>query len=287
MDYRIKRNYTIARLPKIFSDEKRGKCSPCSTCNQLVLASATSVENAHNDIKGVYLRKSSVTDVVTFKIVKDNVTLANLGTLGLFPNDSLMVGFIFDWKKYLISNGEGCYTISVDFTIGGITGNYNIGIYELKNYSITNASGTVRLKSKFNSYSVNNEADFTDSNFEDCIRFNGFFGNRQAETQISNLVNKGRIVEKVTRENLNKYTLRTDPLNDCKTKQLLDFHLLHEDEIYISDHNASNHSFEYFDKPLILIDTPTVEYTDGYRLAKITATFGDKVVDRKSMYNKK
>ena len=287
MDYRHKENYKIIKLPTPFVEEKRGKCQPCSTCNQLVLADLGSSDSYKNDVKGVFLKRSSLSDVVSFAIEKDGVSLPNYGTVGVFPESPLTVGFMYDWKQYLASEGVGCYIIKCVFNIGGVSGEYMIGIYDLLPYTIENASSTVRIKSKFNSYSLSNDVDFTNSNFLDMLRFKGFFGNRKPETQINNLISKGRKVEKVTRENLNNYELRTDPLNECKTKQLLDFHFLHEDEIFISDHNRSNHSYNYFDKPLVLVDTPTIEYTDGYRLAKITATFGDKTLNKKSYYNKK
>ena len=287
MDYRHKQHFKIVKLPSIFEAEKRGKCSPCNTCNQLALASISENEGYKNDTKGVFLKKGDASDVVTFTIEQNEVVLPNLGTVAVFPQDALAVGFIFEWKQYLTTYGVGCFIIKCQFTISGVDGEFKIGVYDLKPYSIDHASSTVRVLSKFKSYSLNNDIDFTDSNFEDSIRFNGFFGNRKPDTQINNLISKGRIVEKVTRENLNVYELRTDPINECKTKQLLDFHFLHEDEIYISDHNATNHSFNYFDKPLILNDTPEIEYVDGDRNAKITAVFGDKKLNNKSMYNKK
>ena len=287
MDYRHKQEFKIVELPSIFEADKRGKCSPCNNCNQLVLASISENEGYKNDTKGVFLKKGNASDVVTFTIERNEVVLSNFGTTAIFPQDDLAVGFIFDWKQYLTTYGIGCFIIKCQFTISGVAGEFTIGVYDLKPYSIDNASSTVRVLSKFKSYSLNNDIDFTDSNFEDSIRFNGFFGNRKPDTQINNLISKGRIVERVTRENLNVYELRTDPINECKTKQLLDFHFLHEDEIYISDHNATNHSFNYFDKPLILNDTPEIEYVDGDRNAKITAVFGDKKLNNKSMYNKK
>tara|TARA_R110000751_G_scaffold112175_2_gene210968 strand:+ start:1553 stop:2416 length:864 start_codon:yes stop_codon:yes gene_type:complete len=287
MDYRHKDNYSIAKLPTLFTEEKRAKCTPCSTCNQLVLADLSSTDSYKNDLKGVFLKRDNIGDLIIFTIEKDGVVLTNLGTDGIFPESPLTVGFMYDWKQYLSTYGIGCYVIRCEFTIAGIEGSYTIGIYDLLPYSVTNASRTVRVYSKFSSYSLSNELDFTNSNFEDMLRFNGFFGNRTPETQINNLIDKGRKVEKVTRENLNKYELRTDPLNECKTKQLLDFHFLHEDEIYISDHNRTNHSYNYFDKPLALVDTPSVDYIEGDRGAKITALFGDKILNRKSYYNKK
>jgi hypothetical protein len=287
MDYRIKTDYEIARLPKIFIEEKRSKCSPCSTCNQLVLASLDSNDSHKNDKKGVFLKKTYDLDTIDFVIEFNGAVIPNLGEAVTFPEDSLTVGYVFDWKQFLQTTGVGCYVIKCNFNIAGIDGSYTIGIYDLKNYSVSNAKSTVRIWSKFRSYSLSNSVDFTNSNFQDMIRFKGFFGNRTPETEISNLVSKGRKVEKVTRENLNKYELRSNPLNECRTKQLLDFHFLHEDFMYISDHNSKNHSYDYFDKSVVLVDAPSIEYTDGDRMAKVTAYFGDKVLNKKSMYNVK
>ena len=286
MNYRLKEEFSVVKLPVIFTEEKRGKCSPCSKCNQLVLANLTDNISYKNDVKGVFLRKGSAYDTVEFTIEQNGVVLPNEGLEGVFPNDSLLVGYMYNWQEYLSAYGQGCFIIRCNFNISGVDGSYIIGVYDLKHYNLDNANSTVRVKSEFRSYSLSNEADFTDSNFEDSIRFNGFFGNRKPNTEINNLIDKGRKVNKVTRENLNIYELRTDPLNVCKTKQLLDFHFLHEDALFISDHNKTNHSYEYYDTPLYLNETPEIEYSEGKREASIKALFGDKVVNRKSMYNK-
>lgn len=287
MDYRYKESFSVVKLPTLFTDEIRGKCQPCSTCNQSVLADLSSSDSYKNDVKGVFLKVGLLSDTVNFTIEKNGVVLNNLGIDGVFPEDNLVHGFIYEWKQYLSTYGVGCYIIKCNFTISGVDGDYVIGIFDLLKYTIENASRTVRVLSKFSSYSLNNEVDFTNSNFKDSIRFNGFFGNRTPNTEINNLIDKGRKVNKVTRENLNIYELRTDPINECKTKQLLDFHFLHEDEIFISDHNRTNHSYNYFDVPLILNETPEIKYVDGSREASITALFGEKVLNKKSYYNQK
>jgi hypothetical protein len=288
MDYRNKKNIDVVRLPQPFVEEKRLKCAPCSTCKQLVLAHPSENDTYKNDKKGVFLKKGLDSDVVTFTMEDDDGnTIANLGDVATFPNDDLAVGFVYDWQQIYNTHGHGCYKIKVNFTIGGITGDYTIGTYTLKKYSIQNARYTVRVFSKFNSASLKYNVDFTDSNFQDSVRFFGFFGNRQPNTEINQLINKGRISDKVTRENLNTYTLRTDPINVCYTKQLLELHLLHEDELFISDHNASNHSYNLFDLKVVLEESAEVVYTDGDRKAKINATFSDRIKENKSYYNKK
>ena len=287
MDYRIKKNYPIIELPKGYEEEKRVKCTPCSTCNQLVLASETGSNSWENDVKGVYIKKGLATDIVNFTMEDcDGNVLTNLGQSVTFPHDNLAVGFIYEWQQILSTYGSKCYTIKANFNIAGVTGDYTIGKYDLKSYSIESARRTVRVFSEFNSYYLKDKIDFTDSNFKDSVRFGGYFGNRQPKTEINNLINKGRKVEKVTRENLNVYELRTYPLNICITRQLLDFHFLNEDKILISDHNSTNHDYLLFDKDVVLENSADVNYRDGSRLADITATFGDREKLSKSFYNK-
>ena len=231
------------------------------------------------------MKKGSLSDTILFTMERcDGEVVTNQGEVAIFPNDDLAVGYIFDWQKVLNVHGVGKYNIKVAFTIAGIPGGFTTGSYELKNFSRENVKQSVRVYSEFNSYYQKDNIDFTDSNFKDCIRFNGFFGKREPETQINNLISKGREVLKVTRENLNRYTLLTDPIDICMSKQLLDKHLLNENIIKISDYNRFNHDFNIFDKSLALIDTPKAEYIDLDRRVKITASFGDKKLEDKTYY---
>jgi hypothetical protein len=135
------------------------------------------------------------------------------------------------------------------------------------------------------SYFLPEAIDFTASNYEDSLRFRGFFGIRQPGTEINELIDKGRVSVKTTRDNLNKYTLETDPILECISRRLLDFHFLLQDECFITDHNASNHSYQFEDKKLVLEEEPEVDYIRRSRYAKITAVFSDRTKDQKSYYN--
>lgn len=214
----------------------------------------------------------------------NGLVIPNEGEIALFPNDDLAVGFIYDWNTILDNNGVGSYTIKVDYNIAGLTGDYIFRTVELKKFSLDSVKDSVRIYSEFNSYSQKLNIDFTDSNCKDAIRFDGFFGNREPETEINNVIDKGRKVVKVTRENLNKYTLETDPINIAMTRQILDTHLLNEDVIKFSDYNRFNHNYNIFDQEVSVLETPKVEYIYRDRRAKIVAIFGDKVLEDKSYY---
>jgi hypothetical protein len=252
------------------------------------MASDTDNDSYKNDVTGVVVKKSDLTDIVEFKITRcddPNTDLPLLGYDGQYPQDLLAFGFMFDWQQYLTTFGVGKYNIRIEFTISGVTGGFDYGQFDLKLYSIINARDSVRVWSEPNSYSLFNNIDFSNSNHADSIRFKGFFGNREPETEINNLISKGRRVEKVVRENLNKYTLRTDPIDINISRRLLDFHFLNEDKLFITDHNATNHDYLIFDKPVVVTDTPEVEYMEKNRWAKITAVFGDRKLLSKSFYN--
>lgn len=285
MNYRNKVCVKIIRFPAGFVEESRGLKVCCD--RELVLASQTSNDTWENDKKMPYVKVSDVSDTVTFIIEKcgEALPLPNLGEFLTTPQDDLARGFIYDWKQYLLAYGPGKYDIKIEFTISGVTGGYTYGQYNLKNYSITNARHTSRVRSKFNSKYQKLDIDFTNSNGEDTVRFFGFFGLRQPKTEINNLLLTSRASEKVTRENLNTWTLQTDPLDINITRQLLDFHFLVEDECFISDHNRHNHDYLLFDKAVVLEETPEVDYMERNRKAKITATFGDRKKVDKSYYN--
>ncbi len=285
MDYRYKNCVNVITLPSGFEEEDRGLKGCCIPC--LVLASTSESESWKNDVLGVHVKLSQISDSVTF-IMEDceGTILTNFGDIGVYPNDNLARGFIYDWKQVLQNYGAGKYKVRVEYNVSGITGGFIWGIYELKNYSIENAKGTVRIWSEFDSYLQTLNIDFTNSNHKDSIRFNGFFGNREPKTDIVNLITKGRKVEKATRENLNTYTLTSDPVSICVTRRVLDFHLLSEDKCLITDHNKYNHDYLIQDKSVVLEESPDVEYLTFDRKATLIVKFGDRVKNQKSFYNK-
>ena len=110
-------------LPESFVEGDRG--SACATCckDQLVLADSTSSDADKNDLTGVYMKKGTVADTIAFTMETcDGVVVSNQGDVGVFPNDSFAVGFIFDWLKFLNTHCIVKYNIKVDFTIAGIVG---------------------------------------------------------------------------------------------------------------------------------------------------------------------
>jgi hypothetical protein len=283
LNYRKKEDFNVVKLPSSLQPEDRGLIECC--CAYDVYADLTSNDSWKNDVKGVYLKKSTSGDTATFKI-KDcnNNVLTNYGTVLSFPNDPLTVGFVYDWKQYLQIYGAGVYTISIDYSISGITDTLIIGAFNLQQYSLDKLNETVRLKSLFNSYSMEENIDFTGSNFVDTVRVAGYFGLMQPNVEINNLIDKGRKMVKTTREYLRSYELTCEPLTSCESPLILK-HLLNEDGCFISDYNISNHSYLYNDFPVIVSGEINCEYPSNARLMRLKATFNDITKNKKSMYN--
>jgi hypothetical protein len=283
LNYRKKEDFNVVKLPSGLQPEDRGLIECC--CAYDVYADLTSNDSWKNDVKGVYLKRSTSGDTATFKI-KDcnNNVLTNYGTVLSFPNDPLTKGFVYNWKQYLQTYGAGVYTISVDYSISGITGTLIFGAFNLQQYSLAKLDETIRLKSLFNSYSMEENIDFTGSNFVDTVRVAGYFGLMQPNVEVNNLIDKGRKMVKTTREYLRSYELTCEPLTSCESPLILK-HLLNEDGCFISDYNISNHSYLYNDFPVIVSGEINCEYPSNARLMRLKATFNDITKNKKSMYN--
>ena len=66
---------------------------------------------------------------------------------------------------------------------------------------------------------------------------------------------------------------------------MTDLWLLSENEMWISDYNAHNHSYRILDTPVILEETPEIDYIDIFqRRAKLTALVGLRTKDRRTYY---
>ena len=202
-----------------------------------------------------------------------------------FPNEPYAIYRTINWKDVLTTDGIGCYKIEISFVIGGMTGSFTWGVYDLRTYSIQNALKTARIRVKLNLKQQIEGINFTDSNVEDSIRFFGFIGERQSNMEIDNLIYQNRVVRSVVRENLDTYEIKTDPYTAETLRRLTDLYLLSENEMYISDYNAHNNDYRIQDVPVITQDSPEIDYLDKYqRKAVLTCIVGLKTKNKRTFY---
>jgi hypothetical protein len=102
--------------------------------------------------------------------------------------------------------------------------------------------------------------------------------------EIDNIIYRNREMKRVIRENLNSYEIITDPSHKCITQPMVDLYLLSENELYISDYNAHAHDYCLYDVPVIVEESPEIEYYEFSRKAKVTCQVGDKFKNKRTYY---
>jgi hypothetical protein len=278
---RTLRSYPSVKLPESYEEEDRGMKGCC--CEYLVLGDPSG-DSWKNDITSAWIKMATQNDYVDFYLYKDENGVNYQCVKQQMPKDPLAYYTTVSWIDVLNSDGVGCYELRIKFSIAGVTGYVVWGMYNLQPYSIQNAIGTARIRAIFNGKQESEGIDFTDSDVVSTLRFSGYIGNRQPNTEIDNIIYSNREMKRVIRENLNSYEIITDPVDECYTKPLLEVFLLSENELFISDYNVHNHSYRYNDIPVILQESAEVEYYDFSRRAKVTAIVGDKFKNKRTYY---
>lgn len=280
---RTQKKYPAVKLPVLYEEEDRG-FKMCCDCPMLVLAGGPT-DSWKNDVTSAWIKLSGPSDLVDFILTKNDQVINYTPTISSFVNEDNAYYTTIQWRDVLAQDGIGCYKLEVKYNIGGLEGGFIWGVYDLRPYTIQNALKTARIRVKFNLKHQIEGINFTGSNVEDCIRFNGFIGERQPNTEIDNLIYQDRTMKSVVRENLDTYIITTDPLQECFIRPLTDLYLLSENEMWISDYNAHNHSYRIQDIPVILEESPEIDYLDIWqRRAKLTAKVGLKTKNRRTFY---
>lgn len=275
------RKYNAIKLPEIFEEEDRGYFRCCCPFNVLASGSGDSWKN---DITSAWMKLSSPTDSVICFLEKNGQPVNYVATPVAFPNEPNAYYWTINWFDVLSSDGIGCYEVKISYDISGIIQTFTWGIYHLQPFSVQAALNSARLRVKFNSQQEIEGINFTGANVEDTIRFFGFIGFRQPNTEIDNIIYQNREMKKVLRENINKYEIHTEPTCEEHTKKITDLYLLSENELFISDYNAHNHSYRYNDLPVILEESPEITYFDFSRSASVKAVVSDKFKNKRSYY---
>lgn len=278
---RTRKYYNSIRLPEVFQEQDRGLKDCC--CKYKVLGDASG-DTFKNDKTSAWIKLSDTSDTATFVLKKNGIATTYTPTSNVFINESNARYTTIDWGSVLASDGVGCYKLEIEYNISGIIGTILWGTYELEPYTIQNAINTARVRAIFNGYQEIEQINFSGSEVESTFRFCGYIGNRQPNTEIDNIIYQNREMKRVIRENLNSYEIITDPSDECITRPLIDLFLLSENQLFISDYNAHNHSYRYQDIEVIVDESPSVEYYDFSRKAKVTCKVSDKYKNKRTYY---
>jgi hypothetical protein len=280
---RIERFYPSIKLPEITEEQNRGFLT---CCDELLVLGSPDSESWKSDVSSAWIKLSDVSDTADFTLLKDGIPVTNYVIDVLeFPNEENAFYVTIKWQDVLALEGVGCYELKIDYNISGLVNGYTWAKYTLLPYSIENALKTARIRVIFNSKQEIEGINFTGARVEDSIRFFGFIGNKQPNTEIDNLIYQDRIVQSVVRENLNTYIITTDPYKDEFIRKFTDLYLLSENELFISDYNAHNHNYRILDIPQIVEEAPEIDYLDKFqRRAVLTCKTGDKRKNKRTYY---
>lgn len=280
LEDRIYRNYDSIKLPQSFVEQDRGLIECC--CVALVLGS--NGESWENDVTSFWIKLSDNVDSASFDLLDCEGNVIDSFATNSFPNEPNGYYATCDWGQILSTYGPGEYSLAITYSISGVSGTLLWGDYKLLPYTIQNALKTARVRSIFNGKQTIDGIDFTNSNVESTHRFYGYIGNRQPNMEIDNIIYDNREMKRVIRENLNDYEIITDPEDECILRPLLELFLISENELFISDYNAHNHSYRYLDLPVIVSESPAVEYKDFSRKAVLKCKVADKFKNSRTFY---
>ena len=282
-EQRVTQFFSSVKLPETPASLEFDQFECCERL--LVLADSSDDVSYKNDITSAWIKLASISDTYSFNLTKDGVATVYTPTPKAFVKENNAFYVTIPWREVLATDGIGCYKLEVEYSIGGITGSVLWGEYNLQEFSLDNANTTCRLKVVLNLKQEIEGIDFTDSNVVDTIRINGFIGNRQPNMEVDNLTYSDRKIKSVVRENLYTYELATDPYKNDVISKLTDLYLLSENEMFISDYNFHNHSHQILDVPVIVNESPEIDYLEKYqRRAVLTALLGDKNVNKRTFY---
>jgi hypothetical protein len=283
IEERIFREYDSIKLPENFEEPNRG-LKGCCECEYLVFGSGSS-STFENDVTSAWMKLSDSADIITFVLEDSHGNSTNyIPTPQAFINEPFAYYTTIRWKDVLNSDGEGCYTLKIQYEISGIVGFVIWGKFKLQKYSIQSTLKTARVRAFFNAYHEIEQIDFTNSNVESSFRFYGFIGNRQPNTEIDNIIYQNREMKRVIRENLNQYEIITEPVFECFTRPLIELFLLSENDLFISDYNAHNHSYRIQDLPVIVEESATLDYLPLSRYAILKCKVGDKFKNKRTYF---
>jgi len=278
---RTKKSFNSIKLPSDFVEDDRGLKECC--CVYKVLSDPGS-DTWKNDKTSAWIKVSDPSDTFTFVLKKNGVATTYTPTSVQFPNEPNAYYTTINWNDVMVTDGIGCYELKISYSISGITGELSWGKYDMDRYSIENALNTSRIRAIFNGYQEEEQIDFSGSDVESTFRFHGYIGNRQPNQETDNIIYNNREMKRVIRENLNSYEIITDPSDDCIIRPLVDTYLLSENQLFISDYNAHNPSYRYQDLPVIVSESPSLEYFDFSRKVKLTCVVSDKFKNKRTYF---
>lgn len=254
-----------------------------------VFADASSDLDFKNDYSGFYHQRQLATETVEFFLFEfdtstehdlDDATYGQFFGFGSFPSNTDLSGYRVDWKKVLTVLGPGSYKIITRHTIAGLAFERESFVFTLEQYSSRRSNRTVRIDVVMNGLLRKDNIDFTGTNWKHSIRIPGFFGNREAQYEEDNLVNRNFEKRQISMSQTNEYKFQTNLIPDCVTKEILDF-IIFGNDIFMNDYNLNNHTYSFQKFGVKYASNEGTDYGPLRRKARLNLVFNDKFLNNR------
>jgi hypothetical protein len=283
IEERTKAKAKRIKIPDVPTQIDKGFKECCY--KNVVFGDLNSSEDYKNDFTGFFYERQGSSDFAVYKLKKvdTNITYTisddTYGTykpIGSISSNLNLSYFIAQWKKVLTLLGEGNYQIIKSVTIAGVSVDIPSNNFILEQFSIERANGTTRIDSTHNGRMLAYGVDFKNSGFKTSLRTRGFFGNNDPVYTQENLIySNNEKSEQASIQKDDKYVFQMVQVPECITTEFFNFNLL-GNELFISDYNKNNHSYELKLIPVIFQDNSGTKYGSYTRKAVINLTFENR-----------
>jgi hypothetical protein len=284
-------SYAVSLAFPDVEPEDRGFKECC--VSSIVFGDLSDTASYKNDFTTVFYKKQTPNDTVVYKIIGVTTGTTTLvdgthGTLYAFGGSEQpdLSYFKVEWRKILSTLGEDIYTIRKELTIAGVSANVDSSVtYDLRQFSQKTADNTVRIDWTLDGKLVKIDTDFKNTNYENSIRMQGFFGDRQAKIEQDNVTFSSKkglsyYQDQITMTNNYEYIFNAYNISECIVRPLYEEGIF-GNEFFISDYNLNNHSYFYELLPVILVDDNGAEYQVRGRGMDVNLTFADRTKDNR------
>lgn len=213
----------------------------------------------------------------------DNNTLGiyyPLGTWSNYSGQELQFGYQIQWENVFTNFGFGEYYIKTTLDILGQTIEKQSDIYYLLEFTPERADETVLIHTIQNGKIRRSPFDWTDINWHQWIRFNGYFGSPRPNFITEEYLTNDYQEEQIQDEIRDEYTLEIDQKLTGKLSYDFIYTRLLANQIFITDFNSCNADKDRFKnfpvKPQSIDDPIGDRYSDGrFYSIKFTDRFKD------------
>ena len=236
-----------ARVVRPIIDDNFIECTCVCNCDPFYRVFAdVGGEWWKNDISSFLFKRVTSSDTITMELWKNGVFAASLNdnTYGTYYNfgdlyNTDYKGYKLEWEEVFNAFGFGEYQIKTQTVSLGDTITNDSVVYECIQYTDALADGTVRIETYQNGYIMSSDFDYSNMNWYQSYRIEGFFGHKTPNFETDNYQNSARDITQIQDKITNTYSLETRML-PSNLLNAITYDGLLANRILITDSNLCN-----------------------------------------------